>query len=351
MNQRLILLLALLVAVSGSIPALRATDTEARVVNGQAFSFTEIRPDIWHVRGTGLLPVGSNGALIVGQREVILVDSKMTPAAAQALVEELVLVTDQPIRYVINTHFHFDHVQGNQVFGPEVEIVAHEWTHKKMAGGGTRTGRAYDYFIGSLPSRIESAEGELGDLAEGEERSALESRLERMRMLWSQDQETDLVAPTLTIRDQMSLFRDQREIRIFFLGKGHTGGDLAVYLPRERVLISGDLVGPRLPYMGDGYPDQWAETLDAIGELDIEVIVPGHGAAFEEIDRIGHLRDYLKDLWRQVEKLHASGAKPEDAAERVDLTSHADSYPQIEGPGAPRAAIDRIYALLDGTEQ
>ena len=88
----------------------------------------------------------------------------MTPAAAWALQKELKEFTDKPIRYVVNTHFHFDHAHGNQIFGPEVEIIAHTFTHHKLATGGSTSGRAYEGFVVTLPDQIAEIEEGLDEL-------------------------------------------------------------------------------------------------------------------------------------------------------------------------------------------
>lgn len=319
---------------------------EWREVTGESFSFTEVRPGVWHVTGTGAIAVGSNGALVEGERDLLLVDSHMTPAAARALLADLPQVTDKPIRYVVNTHFHFDHVQGNQVFGPEVEIIAHEETRRRVADGDSRRGRGYDYFIGGLPERIAQLEAELPGL-EGDARAEAEERLAGMRTLLEQDRETELAAPTLALRQAVTLFRDGREIRILYLGRGHTSGDVVVYLPAEKALVTGDLLTGGVPYMGDGFLPEWVETLEALRGLEIDVVLPGHGRAFGEPERIVHLQELLRDLWEQCVDQHARGVPAAEAAAAIDLTAHSEHFPTIEGPGVMPHAVERAYELLD----
>ncbi len=322
------------------------------VVTGAGFKFTEVRPGVWHVQGLGEVAAGSNGALVVGERDCLLVDSHMTPAAARALLIDLPKVTDKSIRYVVNTHFHFDHVQGNQVFGPDVELIAHEWTAERIQAGASRRGRAYEFFIGGGPSRIEAMKDRLQADAElpDEERERIGQGIARTQALLDQDAETVLTAPTLTLDSSVTLTRGGREIELHFFGRGHTAGDIVVYLPEERILISGDLVVQHLPYLGDAYLEEWADTLGVVGELPIEAILPGHGNVIEGAERIGHLESYLRDLWSQVVASHEAGVSAEEAAQTIDMTAHAVHYLEIEGPGAPLHGVERAYALLDGSE-
>lgn len=310
-----------------------------------AFEFDEVRPGVFHARGTGAEVVGSNGAVIVNDRDVLVVDSHMTPAAARALLRDMKTITDKPVRYVVNTHFHFDHTHGNQVFGPDVEIIGHEFTYRKLAGGGTKSGRAWDTFIAPVPGRIAEMEKKLETLA-GAEREELARQLEGTRDVWAKVQETEPTPPTITLERTLVLHRGGREIRLHFLGRGHTGGDVVVYLPAEKLIVSGDLITENLPYMGDAYFADWVETLGRLAELDAEVILPGHGSPFTDMDKIDRLRDFIADLWAQGHKLHAQGFSAEDAVKRIDMSAHAEHFSRASEP-VSRGIVDRMWELLE----
>ena len=315
-------------------------------IEGAYFTFTEVRPGVWHAVGGDAVAAGSNGAVVVNEADVLVVDSHMTPSAARALLADLGKITDKPVRYLVNTHFHFDHTHGNEAFGPEVEIIGHEFTHRQLAAGDSKRGRAYETFIGATPETVERARAGLDALGD-EERAAMEERLAGAMKLYEESEAVVPRPPTLALRQAVTLYRGGREIRLLHAGRGHTGGDVFVYLPAEKALITGDLLTAGLPYMGDAFVAEWVGTLDELLALDVEVILPGHGAAYTGTDRARHLQLYLIDLWHQSAHLHAAGLSAEEAAEKVDLTSHAEHYPEIEGPGASRHAMERIWELLD----
>jgi len=346
-------LLALAVAAcapdSGAPPDADAgASADAAPPPGEAqFEFTEVVPGVYQAVGVGELVVGSNSAVVVNDDDVLLVDSHITPAAATELLAELRRITDRPVRYVANTHWHFDHVHGNQVYPPDVEIISHEATREVIASGGSVSGRSYESFIGAIPARIAAMEATLDTLTDASARAELEAALESQRTYYAQTQEVVPTPPNVTLSQRMTLFRGGREIEFLFFGRGHTSGDVVVYLPDDRVLISGDLITAGIPYMGDGYVDEWPDTLEHLESLDFDWIVPGHGAAFRDRARIGYLQAYFRDLWAQASALHDAGVPPEDAAARIDLTSHAEHLPGITGPGAPATAVVRIYELLD----
>src|SRR5215203_769462 len=98
---------------------------------GQAFTFNRIAEGVYLAAGTGNLSVVSNAGIIVNDSDVMVIDTHISPAAAWALREELKTITDKPIRYVVNSHFHLDHAHGNQIYGPDVEIIGHEFTRER----------------------------------------------------------------------------------------------------------------------------------------------------------------------------------------------------------------------------
>ena len=157
--------------------------------------------------------------------------------------------------------------------------------------------------------------------------------------------------PTMTYNNRLILHRGGREIDLLFLGRGHTGGDTVVFLPKERIVCTGDLMESRIAFMGSAYFDEWLITLDALKRLDFTTDLPGHGAPFTSKGLITAFQSYLTDVLAQVAKLRAQGVSADEAAKRVDLTSHAKDFPDIEGVGAEVRGIRRVYAWMDERKQ
>jgi glyoxylase-like metal-dependent hydrolase (beta-lactamase superfamily II) len=159
--------------------------------------------------------------------------------------------------------------------------------------------------------------------------------------------ETKPTAPNVTLDDRMTIYRGDREIRLLHFGRGHTAGDVVVYLPKERLLCSGDLLVNQVANLVDGYVNDWPAALDKLRELDFVDVIPGHGDPFKGKERIGWFQGYLRDIWQQVSKLHADGIPAADAARRVDMTAHKAHYTSINGPGVPVAGVTRMYAVME----
>lgn len=317
---------------------------------GKAFNFVRITDDVYHAVGTGSLTVGCNGAVIVNANDVLVVDSHISPAAAWALREELEAVTPKPIRFVVNTHFHFDHAHGNQIYGPDVEIIGHEFTRAQLASGGSKSSRSYASFVGTLPAQMEQLQTRIASADSGE-RAKLETQLAVMRRHHQATQAVTPAPPTVTLTETLTLHRGGREIRLLFLGRGHTGGDVVVHLPKERLVVTGDLLTAGPAYLGDGYFTDWIATLEKLKALDFDIVLPGHGDAFKSKAKIDFWQAYLRDFWSQVQQMHKASVTAEEASRRIDLRAHAANYPAITQAGVNVNGVLRAYELLEGKVQ
>ena len=314
-----------------------------------AFTFNKIADGVYHAVGTGNLVVMSNAAVIEGDTDVLVVDSHVTPGGAWALREELKGVTSKPIRYVVNSHFHFDHSHGNQIYGPEVEIIGHEFARAQMVAGKSIDSRAHDFFVGGVPATIKTLEGRLAAATDEKERATLQSQLEVQRNHLEGTKSVKATPPNVTLTHTMTLHRGSREIRILHLGRAHTAGDVVVYLPKERIVATGDLLVEGTSYMGDAFFTEWIDTIEVLKTLDFDTVLPGHGRAFQGKAKLEHWQAYLRDFWAQAQKFHQAKVPWEEAAKQVDLRGNAVNYPTIRAAGiTPNHGMLRAYEILDG---
>lgn len=333
---------ALAGALAATLPALgRAQGTPlppappGAEYEGKAFAFTQIADGVYHAVGTGAMAVGANATIIVNRDDVMLVDSHISPAAAWVLLKELRSITTKPVRHVVNTHFHYDHAHGNQVYGPEVEIIGHEFTRAALLDGSSKRSSSYAGLLRVLSQRDDSLRRLVATAGTDSARRAAEGALRQVQRYRQAIDAVTPVAPTMTLSHQMTLIRGGREIRILFLGRGHTGGDVVVHLPRERVLVTGDLVGSGLPYLGDGYIDEWATTLERLAGLEWDVLLPGHGPPVRDHARPLQLAALLRDVHQQGTRLLDQGLSVDDAQPRLDLSAHVGAYPALANRSAP----------------
>jgi cyclase len=317
------------------------------VVQGTSYKFEKIADGVYYATVTrpGL---GSNNVVVVNDTDVLVVDAGTSPAAARAFVEDIKKLTDKPIRYVVNTHWHYDHTAGNQIFGPDVQIIATDYLYQKLATTDVLHSEPYlTSQVTTLSARVDTLNKQIAAEGNAQQKAALEKDLADAQSLQKNNSEIKVTAPTIHFSTKMVLNRGSREIDLLFLGRGHTGGDTVVFLPKERIVCTGDLMESRLAYMGDAFFSEWITTLEELKKLDFAVDLPGHGVPFTNKSLITAYQAYLTDLVNQVTKLKNEGVSPDDAAKRVDLTAHAKDFPQIAGPGADIRGVRRMYAWLD----
>jgi cyclase len=347
--------LASAIALGALISFSSAQNTPAAegVVTTRSHIFTPVAEGIYHVTGTGAVNVMSHSMLIEGEHDLLVVDSHVTPNAGMALLDAIKNVSDKPVRYLINTHYHFDHAHGNQVFPQEVEIIGHTYTRQKLSGelGNVLEEPTFISFTEGVPGQIAALQQQIADATDAEQRALLQGRLATAQAHLSSLGEITPTPPNITIDDSMSIYQavngGGREIQIIHMGRGHTGGDVVVFLPEEKIVFTGDLMVPFIPFMGDAHVDEWPATLDKLKALDFDTLLPGHGPIVQGKERIDFLQAYLRDLWTNTAALKARGLSAEQAAQQIDMTAHSTNYPQISAPGVDVRTIRRIYALMD----
>jgi glyoxylase-like metal-dependent hydrolase (beta-lactamase superfamily II) len=263
------------------------------------------------------------------------------------------VLTDKPVRYLVNSHYHFDHAHGNQSFPPGVEIIGHEYTRMKLNGeaGNVLEEITFKSFSDPVPGTVRSLERQAADASSGERREQLLQQAKVQRDYMEAIKEIVPTPPNITLDKKMTLFQSldagSREIQLRHFGRAHTGGDVLVWLPDEKIVFTGDMMLPGVAYMGDGHVDEWPATLDGLKELGFELWLPGHGPVMRTRKPIHDFQAYLRDLWIKASDMHAAGINATTAAETLDMTNHSGNFAQIRATGVDPRAVNRIFSLLD----
>jgi glyoxylase-like metal-dependent hydrolase (beta-lactamase superfamily II) len=241
-----------------------AADLEEKQV-----SFTQLSEHAWAYTAEG----DPNTGIIIGDDAVLVADTQATPAMAADVIRRIREVTDKPIKYVVMTHYHAVRVLGASAYGAQ-QILASQDTYDLVVERG-EADKASE--IGRFPRLFQNVETVPPGLT------------------W----------PTMTFSGKMTLWLGGVEVQLLQLGRGHTKGDTVVWLPKDKVLLSGDLVEfDATPYAGDAYFQDWPQTLDNIAALSPSALVPGRGPALigEEQVQAGldSTRKFIRDVWESV---------------------------------------------------
>jgi glyoxylase-like metal-dependent hydrolase (beta-lactamase superfamily II) len=296
----------------------------------------------------------SNSTIIIGPKDVVVVDTQTVPSVTRAMLAEIRKITDKPIRWVIDTHWHNDHVQGAEAFIDQTEgltVIAHSTVEEDIRARGAK--QLQDEIDG-LPAQIaaqrkavETGLDEQGKPIPDDVKPRVKRGLDWQIAHLDELVKMNVVIPSMTYEDRMTLWQGTREIRLIHV-RAHTRGDTLVYLPQEKVLHTGDVLDD-LPYAGHGYPSEWLAALKEIGKMDVNVILPGHGRPHEgkyAKDHIALITELFQSAVDQAKAAVKTGVPLEEAKTKVDLESFR---PRLAGtdPVATRNFNDFIPALID----
>ena len=283
------------------------------------------------------LTVNGNSVFIVNDEDVVVVDPTLTPGTAREEIAALRRRTGKPVRYVVNTHWHDDHILGNAAYReafPGVEFIAHAATREYLPAAGltnrrlAMSERGYPGFMGALTRRLERAESVFGGPLDAEERATIASDIRIAERYMAENPTAEVVLPTVTLLDRLTLHRGRRRIDILHLGRGHTSGDLVVHLPEEGIVVAGDLVIHPVPYVGNpqSHPGDWAETLGKLLALRHTVIVPGHGPVLRDDSHVRLMARLFDSMRRQVAAGVARGETLEQLRKSVNLEEFRKAF-------------------------
>ncbi len=276
-------------------------------------------------------PADGNVTVIVNERDVVVVDANIAPASTFAVLAEIRKITPKPVRYVINTHSHNDHITGNAVYRdtfPDVEFIGHPKTRDAIIASipvlEENVTKNYPAEIAAAEQRLAANRTRNGTPYTEEQRRGTQAYVGMLRWFVDQMKGLEIVAPTLTVDDELVLHRGARRIEVRWLGEGNTAGDLVVWLPAERVLITGDLVVRPTPYAFGSPMRSWLATLRALRAIPAAVIVPGHGAPMTDGAYIDTLVELVELVNAQVAAAVARGLDLEATRKAVDLSALRD---------------------------
>ncbi|MDP2682051.1 MAG: MBL fold metallo-hydrolase [Deltaproteobacteria bacterium] len=229
----------------------------------------------------------TNSGFIVTNEGVVVIDTQGSKDLAILLKKKMQEITDKSVIYVINTHYHGDHTFGNQYFKEAKEIISHENTKKNLIEKDSQHREQFKKLFGE---------------------NALEG--------------FELTLPTKTFKDTLTLRVGGKTLELAYLGRGHTDGDIIVYLPIERIMFGGDLLyKDRLPWLGDAYASEWIETLDKLKHFDAVIHVPGHGD-IGNIAMLQNIQQYLMDLQLEVKKYIEMGKTLDEMKKAINLPKY-----------------------------
>jgi cyclase len=213
---------------------------------------------------------GANAGIIIGKNGIVVVDTMISSKEAKRFIRDIRTISRKPIRYVVNTHYHFDHVFGNSEFAKlGAVIIAQENDKKAMISSAKETLKN----IGKYGFTSKDMKG------------------------------TTPAYPVLTYGDRMTIDIGGQLIELIHARHSHTDGDTLVYLPGKKIIFAGDILFTNYhPFLGEGNIEEWAKELDDIKSMDVEKIIPGHGPLSGKKD-LDDMKEYILMFDKKAKEL------------------------------------------------
>jgi cyclase len=298
--------------------ALMAALLTMLVIVGAVFShevfaqegLTKIAEDVYaYVNVTGAGPhnsFGANAGAIIGKDGIVVIDTLISSKEAKRFIRDIRAISDKPIKYVVNTHYHLDHSFGNSEFQKLGAII------------------------------ISHANDRTNALAHNE--STLKNA-QAFGLIDKDMEGTTIVYPSVTFSDKMEINLLTQRVQLIYPMASHTDGSILVYLPDKKVLFTGDILFTNFhPFMADGKLKSWVKVLNVILAMDVERIIPGHGPISSKKD-VQDMKEYIIAFHRKAKQLRA---KSEDL-ETIAAEMKKAMPPRAEGEWLIKANIQRGY--------
>jgi cyclase len=266
----------------------------------------KITDDVYTFEGIHAPGFTTVSLIVVGRDGVLIADGQGTTKEVEQMLAEIRKITPKPVKWYVVGSEHGDHTAGNSALPKDITYVIHPTSRAQMERDAKNPNRRPD-----APPVV--------------------------------------VPPTAMAGDRQTIDVGGMEVQVLFLGRAHTGGDLNVYLPRQKILFMSEVYLNRLfPAMRSAYPSEWVTTIDKALAMDVQRYIPGHGFIEEPALARQELIEYqkaMKAVIAEVTRLHKMGLSVHDAIKQANWGPYTDWY--IRDSQAP-IAVRKVYEELEG---
>lgn len=318
--------------ISLSLMMTMAVSTALAKNSGDPFmpTFAEIAPGVWSgIRDDNpRFPVMGTVTFVISDVGVVVYDGGGAPKMAEHIIDKIKSLTDKPVTHVVVSHWHGDHNFGIYRYLEEfknVQVIGHSFTKMVMESPRIRYIDDYPTFMESYRKTIAERMA-TGKMSDGRDvtpvmRAYYARVLEDGEMVDESYKRAKVTVPTVTFDDKYTIQSGDRTIELLFLGHGNTAGDISLWLPKEKIVATGDTVVHPMPYAFNVPPRKWSATLRNIKALDYKIMVPGHGDIQRDTKYIDLIIETSDSVADQRDKLLADGVPEEEAKKQIDFSA------------------------------
>ncbi len=263
--------------------------------------------------------ISNAGIVDLGDRTLVY-DAFIAPQSAVDLRAAAEALTGRPVNVVIDSHWHYDHIWGNQAFSTDTDIISSEETRRMIIS--TRGHGAYDDFMASAEANLEATRAAFQATDDEQERRQLALWIEYYTSVVEAKPILQIRAPNLTFDQRLAFHGTERSAELIAFAGGHTESDTVLFLPEEGIAFMSDLlfIGYH-PYLGGGDPERLIQTLEAVADLAPKLLVPGHGPV-GTADSLTQMVQFVRTLDGLARKMVEDG----EAEETIDAMPIPEPY-------------------------
>ena len=277
--------------------------------------------------------VSGNSLAVIGRDAVLVVDTGHVPAVTRRMIADIRHLTPAPVRFVVNTHWHFDHVVGNGEYRaafPDVAIVSTASTRRHMQstlpGYAKQLAEQVGAGLPAIRTMLTDGHRRDGSPLSADDREFFEAELHDFAPAIAAIQEMKAAVPTVTFEREMDVDLGGRAVRILFLGRGNTAGDAVVYVPDARVVATGDLLVSPVPYATASFMFEWPVTLRALMALEAQTIVPGHGPLLHDWRFAQRVTELITAITTAASRAVDNGVSVDELKKTLDVSAFRKEF-------------------------
>ena len=286
------------------------------------FDLQQVANGVYFAHARAQTIINCNAAIFVRSKDVVVVDAHSKPSAAASIIRQIRReITDKPVRYVINTHFHWDHTQGDHAYamtGSKVDFIASSMTKQLMEELAVARMKAS---VDAVPAQIEAMRRRAEQSASAAEKAFCAEQIRHLQAYQADMKDYHLELPTITFDKSYLLADPAFDLHLEFHGRSHTAGDVFVFCPQQRAVASGDAIHGWLPNIADGYPRLWPGTVDEVARADFKYLMGGHGPMQADRTVMMSQRNYIEELTEKVEAGKKAGLTLAEMQARMTVAS------------------------------
>jgi glyoxylase-like metal-dependent hydrolase (beta-lactamase superfamily II) len=302
--------------------------TSQNLFDSKHFQLQQLADGVYAcLHADGGAAIGNAGIVDLGDRTLVY-DTFFTPQAAEDLRAAAEALTGRPVDTAINSHYHNDHIWGNQVFSADTDILSTVETHRLIVA--TRGHDDYETFLANAEKSLASTQAQFEATEDEGKRRQLTFWLDYHKSLVEAKPTLQVRPPNLCFTQRMAFHGTDRSAELIAFDGGHSASDAVLWLPQERIAFLSDLlfIGCH-PWVGAGDPEKLSHILDRVSDLGPQILVPGHGPVGTP-DDLELMQQYVSTLDELVHKRIQDG-EPES---------------EIDGMAIPAPFEDWLFAAF-----